>query len=59
MLFCGGSGIWQGCLMLERPHLPSDLGTPQYPPKEILEVAGDRMIWASLLRLLPPQSGSR
>ncbi|KAK3517849.1 hypothetical protein QTP70_020994 [Hemibagrus guttatus] len=29
------------------------------PPEELEEVSGEREVWASLLRLLPPQPGSR
>ena len=30
------------------------LGTPWGPPGELEEVSGEREVWASLLRLLPP-----
>ncbi|TWW71221.1 hypothetical protein D4764_17G0007040 [Takifugu flavidus] len=29
------------------------------PPEELMEVAGERAVWASLLKLLPPRPGSR
>jgi len=38
---------------LERLCLSADLGTPRVPPEELEEVAGDRDVWASLLKLLP------
>ncbi|TWW71137.1 hypothetical protein D4764_17G0006200 [Takifugu flavidus] len=28
------------------------------PPEELMEVAGEKAVWASLLKLLPPQPGS-
>ncbi|TWW66773.1 hypothetical protein D4764_20G0008050 [Takifugu flavidus] len=28
------------------------------PPEELMEVAGERAVWASLLKLLPPRPGS-
>ena len=31
------------------------LGTPRDPREELDEVAGEREVWASLLRLLPPR----
>ena len=27
------------------------------PPEELVEVAGERTVWASLLRILPPRPG--
>ncbi|TWW64297.1 hypothetical protein D4764_03G0013050 [Takifugu flavidus] len=38
---------------LERLCLSTGLGTPGDPPDELEEVAGEREVWASLLRLLP------
>jgi len=40
---------------LERLCLSAGLGTPRGPPEELEEVAGDRDIWVSLLKLLPPR----
>ncbi|TWW56604.1 hypothetical protein D4764_08G0005910 [Takifugu flavidus] len=40
---------------LERLCLSTGLGTPGDPPDELEEVAGEREVWASLLRLLPPR----
>ncbi|TWW53859.1 hypothetical protein D4764_0097120, partial [Takifugu flavidus] len=40
---------------LERLCLSTGLGTLGIPPDELEEVAGEREVWASLLRLLPPR----
>ena len=43
--------------MLERLHLLAGLGAPRLGvfSEELVEVAGGRDVWASLLKLLPPR----
>ncbi|KAI3361252.1 hypothetical protein L3Q82_012924 [Scortum barcoo] len=39
-------------------YLSTILGMPRDPPEELVKVAGGRTVWASLLRLLPPDPDS-
>ena len=53
--------IWWGDLGADPGHAGGiiSLGWPGnasgFPPEELVEVAGERAVWASLLRLLPPR----
>jgi len=40
--------LWRDCLS-------AGLGMPRGPPEELKEAAGDRDVWVSLLKLLPPR----
>lgn len=57
--FCFNSIVTLNFKFIELQQLPSfrDIESPVCPPEELEEVSGERRVWESLLRLLPPWPG--